>query len=176
MDMANDACQMSGVHVDVLDVGGGFPVPYLGCNPPPFSQFVDKIQAHSNGRAVWCEPGRALVAAGEALVVRVVSRKGDALFLNDGIYGGLAPAPLSGYRYASQLITNDGRTASTSKQSFQLFGPTCDSWDCLPVPYDLPVNCAEGDWIVMFGTGAYAGAIRTRFNGMGTARTLTLSS
>ncbi len=55
------------------------------------------------------------------------------------------------------------------------FDPTCDSWECLPVSYDLPEVVAEGDWIVFEATGAYAGALRTRFNGMGHAKTLICS-
>ncbi len=172
MELAAQAELLSGVGVDVVDVGGGFPAAYLGYQPPDFADFVAAIRARATGKDVWCEPGRALVAGGEALVTQVVGRKNDSLFLNDGIYGGLSPDPLTGHRYLARTIKADGAGETARTYPFRLFGPTCDSWDCLPLPYDLPEDIAEGDWIVFEGTGAYAGALRTRFNGMGSAKTL----
>ena len=34
-----------------------------------------------------CEPGRALVAHGVSIIVQVQLRKGNQLYINDGIYG-----------------------------------------------------------------------------------------
>lgn len=168
--LAKQAQSEAGIKLDVLDVGGGFPASYDECVPPPFQDFVDAIKGEADAPQLWCEPGRALVASGQSLVVRVVGRKGNGLFLNDGIYGGLAPEPVAGHRYSARLITADGRKADDTGTPFVLFGPTCDSYDRLPLPYRLPGNVQEGDWIVLDNTGAYAGALRSRFNGMGAAK------
>ena len=39
-----------------------------------------------------CEPGRALVAEAESLIVRVDARRGNELYINDGGYGTLFDA------------------------------------------------------------------------------------
>ena len=169
LQLAARAESLSGVTVDLWDVGGGFPAAYDGCTPPAFADFAACVEQAGSGKQLWCEPGRALVATGAALVAKVIGRKGDAVFLNDGIYGGLAEEPLAGYRYPTTLITADGRPQSLRERPFAVFGPTCDSHDRLSGAYAFPDNLAEGDWVLFENTGAYAGALRSRFNGMGAA-------
>ena len=84
----------AGVTIDVVDVGGGFPVAYPDQDPPPLGAFFAEIEAGFErlglpGAALWAEPGRALVAAGTSVVVQVQARRGDALYVNDGVYGSL---------------------------------------------------------------------------------------
>lgn len=168
--MARQVAQASGGPIAVLDVGGGFAVDYQGCVAPPASLYAAAL---SDGDAswfgqMWCEPGRALAAESTVLVARVIARKGNALFLNDGIYGGLNPEPLTGYRYPAWVVGTPSEL-HTSLAPFTLYGPTCDSHDRLPLPYDLPETVAEGDWIAFDRAGAYGSALRTRFNGYGAA-------
>ena len=92
----------AGVKVDVIDVGGGFPVAYPDQEPPPLGAFFAEIEAGFDrldlpGRRLWAEPGRALVAAGTSVVVQVQARRGDALYVNDGVYGSLADAGTLGF-------------------------------------------------------------------------------
>ena len=46
-----------------------------------------------------CEPGRALVAEAESLIVRVDARRGNELFINDGSYGTLFDAAHMGFNF-----------------------------------------------------------------------------
>ena len=160
----------AGVPVAVLDVGGGFPVAYDGLTPPPLAAFVDAIADAADAAGfrrdsrLWCEPGRALVAAGCSLLARVVLRRGDAVFLNDGVYGSLSDMKHLGLRYPTRLVRADG-IAGGPTQPFRLFGPSCDSFDSLPGTVTLPADLGEGDWIEFGQTGAYARALRTGFNG-----------
>ena len=165
--LAMQVARAAGVEIDILDVGGGFPASYDDCTPPPLGEFAAAITSAGPLPELWCEPGRALAACAQATVARVIGRKGDAVFLNDGIYGGLDPAPLTGYRYPVWAVAADGRDLSAAMIPFDVFGPTCDSHDRLPVPYALPADITEGDWIVFENTGAYASALATDFNGMG---------
>lgn len=171
--MAGEVRDLAGVEIDLLDVGGGFPVPYVGTEPPPFEAFVEAIVgavkeiALPESTQLLCEPGRALVAGGCSLVVRVDLRRGNSLYLNDGVYGSLSDMRFDGIDFPMRVIRPDGE-ASRELAGFHLFGPTCDSTDSLPGPYWLPADVREGDWIEIGQMGAYSTALKTGFNGFHT--------
>ena len=64
---------------------------------------------------------------------------------------------------------------STRAQAFTIFGPTCDSLDCLPGTVDLPCDIAEGDYLLIDGIGAYGQAMATGFNGYGRSHVVTIT-
>jgi len=97
-------------------------------------------------------------------VVQVQARRGDVLYINDGIYGTLSDAGALGFRYPCRLIKAAG--FSTGRPSaFSFYGPTCDSMDRMHGPFLLPDDVAEGDWIELGQLGAYGTCLRTGFNG-----------
>jgi len=166
----------AGVAIDLLDVGGGFPVAYEDAAPPAPEAFVRAIvrafarSGLPEGVRLACEPGRVLVAAGASLVVKVERRRGDRLYLNDGVYGGLADAgPSVGLRFPVRLV-RPGGAAEGARQAFAFFGPTCDSADRMEGPFLLPADVGEGDWIEIGQLGAYGACLRTAFNGFDRAR------
>ena len=113
MALAGEVIRAAGVAVDIVDVGGGFPVAYPDMEPPPLGAFIAEIEAGFEaldlpGAELWAEPGRALVAGGASVVVQVQQRRGDALYVNDGVYGSLADAGALGFRYPVRLIRPDG--------------------------------------------------------------------
>jgi ornithine decarboxylase len=159
----------SGVAVEVVDVGGGFPVAYPGSTPPALALFMDAIRAGAallpEGVRLWAEPGRALVAGGASVVVQVQARRGDALYVNDGVYGALSDAGAPGFRFPHRLVRAGGDPVAAVERDFTLFGPTCDSADVMRGPWSLPADVREGDWIEIGQLGAYGTALRTAFNG-----------
>ncbi len=173
LDLAKTVIERSRVAVDVIDVGGGFPVAYPGLTPPPLEAYVaaiaDGVAALGRpGIRLWAEPGRALVAPGVSVVVQVQLRRGDALYVNDGIYGSLSDAGAPGFKFPARLLRPDG--ASGTAKAFALFGPTCDSVDRMQGPFLLPDDVREGDYIEIGQLGAYGGALRTSFNGFDRAQ------
>jgi ornithine decarboxylase len=165
----------AGVPVEVLDVGGGFPVAYPDIDPPPLGAFFAEIEAAFEalslpGTRLWAEPGRALVAGGVSVVVQVQARRGDALYVNDGVYGSLSDAGALGFRFPARLLRPEGGTPSAVLRGFTFFGPTCDSADAMRGPFLLPEDVREGDWIELGQLGAYGGCLRTGFNGFDRAR------
>lgn len=167
--------EKSGVKIDVIDVGGGFPVAYEGMTPPPladyFAEIAQAIADHGlQDLELLAEPGRALVGRGMSLIARVELRKDHhdgthTLHINDGTYGGLQEgAKWQGIRYP---VRQAGRKAESIEDvlPFRLAGPTCDSLDMLPGPYMLPADINEGDWIEIEQHGAYGLCTRTTFNG-----------
>ena len=160
----------SGVRVDVIDVGGGFPVAYPDIDPPPLGAFMAEIDAAFDaldmpGVKLWAEPGRALAAGGGSVVVQVQLRKGNMLYVNDGVFGSLADAGALGFRFPARLIRASAENTGAPAAAFGLFGPTCDSSDVMRGPFMLPDDVAEGDWIEIGQLGAYGSCLRTSFNG-----------
>ena len=162
----------AGVVLDRLDVGGGFPSVYANSRPEPLATFIDAIKRTYETLPVgescrlMCEPGRALVSEAESLIVRVNSRRGNELFINDGAYGALFDAAHLGWIYPVQMLSEHA-DADAPLAPFSFWGPTCDSIDRMPGPFMLPSSIGEGDYIEIGNIGAYGRAIAGRFNGFG---------
>tara|TARA_R110000782_G_scaffold87255_15_gene169061 strand:- start:11334 stop:12530 length:1197 start_codon:yes stop_codon:yes gene_type:complete len=162
-----DGC---GVKIDMLDVGGGFPISYPDMEPAPLQDYFDAIQkalveCGFDALEIFCEPGRAMVAAGGAVAVRVELRRGQSLYLNDGTYGALFDAGQLGWAYPVELYRAGRLHVPSENTQFQLYGPTCDSIDKMKDRLALPDDVCEGDWIIFRHLGAYGYAMQTRFNG-----------
>jgi ornithine decarboxylase len=174
MALAGEAIARCGVPVDIVDVGGGFPVGYPDMTPPPLDDYIAAIASASAALpakvALWAEPGRALVAGGGSVVVQVQLRRDDTLYVNDGIYGSLSDAGALGFRFPARRIRlGEPGEAAASRADFALFGPTCDSVDRMRGPFRLPADMREGDWVELGQLGAYGACLRTQFNGFGRA-------
>jgi ornithine decarboxylase len=172
--LAAHVVDIARVPLSVVDVGGGFPVPYVGLNPPPLEDYIDAIKAGlrqidlPSNHEVWCEPGRALVAAGASLVVRVELRKDNFLYINDGVYGSLSDLKYAGLRFPMRVLRPAGggvEVLAEDFSDFSLFGPTCDPVDVMEGPYRLAADVREGDYIEIGQAGAYTIELRTDFNG-----------
>jgi ornithine decarboxylase len=160
------------IDVDIVDVGGGFPVAYPGKEPPAMKLFTKAISEAfarmplADGAQLWCEPGRALVAEGTSLLTQVDLVRGNALYINDGAFGTLYDAAHCKWPYPTRLIRLNGAHSPRPK-AFRLFGPTCDSADVMTGPFFLPEDIAEGDMIEIGMMGAYGVSMQTHFNGYG---------
>ncbi len=181
MRVAAEAVARSEVAVEIIDVGGGFPVSYRETSPPPLDRYIAAIGVGSEagfGSAVrlWAEPGRALVAGGGSVVVQVELRRGDALYVNDGVYGSLSDAGRPGFRFPARRIRADGEAGDPGPLcEYTLFGPTCDSADRMSGPFLLPADMREGDWVELGQLGAYGACLRTRFNGFDSTLTVDVA-
>ena len=155
---------------DIINIGGGFPSIYPDLNPEPLNNYMDEIKKSLNNLSltnlpeVICEPGRAIVAESGSTIVKVILRKKQNLYINDGTYGTLFDAGVPNFILPSKMIT-DGRVQSKKFTPFSFFGPTCDSLDYMKGPFLLPNNIKEGDYIELGQLGAYGLTFRTKFNG-----------
>ncbi len=176
-EVARDA----GVTLKRLNVGGGFAAHRTGAAPDLENIFRNICSAikeafGTEAPELVCEPGRAMVADAFTLAARVKSIRDDgSVFLNDGIYGGLAEAPILGNIDRIEVVSADGLRCETPTPR-TVFGPTCDSLDRLPGKLVLPVDLATGDWVLFHGMGAYSTATVTRFNGYGSIEIVTTNS
>jgi ornithine decarboxylase len=162
----------AGVVIDGIDVGGGFPARYSDDVQASLAEFMQAIREGfatlpvASTCKLMCEPGRALVAEAESLIVRVDARRGNDLYINDGSYGMLFDAAHLGFTFPVRLVGREPRDPN-ALAPFQFWGPTCDSIDHMKGPFMLPASIREGDYIEIGNTGAYARAIAGKFNGFG---------
>jgi ornithine decarboxylase len=164
------------VLVDIIDVGGGFPSIYPGMEPPPLEDYFGVIDRTyeslpvSYSAELWCEPGRALCAEYNSMIVRVERRRDTELYINDGAYGALFDAAHVGWRFPVRVlrdeVANDVET-EIEMEPFSFYGPTCDDMDHMEGPFELPVDMKVGDYIEIGMLGAYGAAMKTAFNGFG---------
>ena len=169
---ASALIRQAAVTVDVVDVGGGFPSLYPGRVPPDLGAYMHVIEQSFETMMVlenaelWCEPGRAMVAEAESLLVRVDAVRGDAVYLNDGGFGALYDAVHLGWEYPTRAM-NAGGLIHGEERPFTAYGPTCDSADKFAKPLMLPAGIREGDYIEFGQMGAYGRSMASRFNGYG---------
>ena len=155
---------------DYINVGGGFPTIYPDLISQPLINYFNEISESlqnlelSKMPEIICEPGRAIVAESGSTIVKVLLRKKQKLFINDGTYGTLFDAGVPNIVYPSKLITNR-KVTSKKMTAFDFYGPTCDSMDYMKGPFLLPNNTKEGDYIELGQLGAYGLTFRTEFNG-----------
>lgn len=181
IDYAASVIRDSGTHVEVLDLGGGFPTTLDPLNPPPTineygAVIADAIARNSlSALEILCEVGRGLVADAGALIVRVEGRRDDLLYLNDGTYGGMLEAGGAvGLPYPCQIIRREAQQSDAALKAFRFAGPTCDSIDMMNGPFMLPADIRAGDWIKIECLGAYGEVSRTDFNGFGATQRIVV--
>jgi ornithine decarboxylase len=151
--------------LEVLDIGGGFPVPYTDAVMPidefcaPIRAALAKLPKHVR---VIAEPGR-FIAAPAAIAVSTVMGKAKRdgrwwYYLDDGLYGS----------YSGQLFDHAKYPVAALREGGELFesvlaGPTCDSIDVIDDNIVLP-ELEVGDLVVGRMMGAYTWASATDFN------------
>ncbi len=179
LERVRAAIAEAAVLIDMVDVGGGFPSIYPGMEPPPLDDYFAIIHRHfyalpiAYNAELWCEPGRALCAEYNSIIVRVEKRRGNELFINDGSYGALFDAAHIGWRFPVRQVAEPVEGAEMA--DFAFYGPTCDDADFMEGPFNLPAGIDAGDYIEIGMLGAYGAAMRTGFNGFGTGPVETVS-
>lgn len=151
--------------LEVLDIGGGFPVDYR--EPVPAIEAFCRPIREALGELpttlrVIAEPGRFIAAPA---ITAVSSVMGKALregrwwyYLDDGLYGSYSGQLFDHTRYPVDCLDFFGERSPSV-----LTGPTCDSIDVIDDDILLPpLQC--GDLIVGRMMGAYTWASATEFN------------
>ena len=182
MGLAREALAATPFPIRLLDIGGGFPRPYPGFPVPPLDEYFAAIRNFRNeiplgdSGELMAEPGRGLSAPGMSTIAKVLLRKEDRLYLNDGMYGAFWELRFKGHvRYPARALRGS-EPLSGNLHSFRLFGPTCDSSDNMPGRVELPADIDVGDYIAFGSMGAYSLSGMTRFNGFYSDDVVTIKS
>ena len=155
-----------GFGLDVLDIGGGFPIDYRETAPgidafcAPIREALARLP---KGLRIIAEPGRFIAGPAAVAISTVMGRaKREGrwwYYLDDGVYG-----TFSGQMYDKMHFPLEPlRDPDRPREPCVISGPTCDSLDVIAEDLPMPV-LAIGERLVARQIGAYTMATATDFN------------
>ncbi len=165
-----------GHEIKILDIGGGFPVPY-DRHVKPFGLLARKINAEIDRLfpgdiQILAEPGRFLVATAATAVVKIIGkavRDGKtSYFIDDSVYHTFSGIIFDHCQYHVKAFKN-GKTEICA-----VFGQTCDGLDTISQSEELPDLEIE-DLLYSENIGAYSNASSTWFNGFPPAKVVHIN-
>ncbi len=171
-------CRKKGYNTRIVDIGGGFPVPY-DSQVPRFEQLAEVIASECarlfpKDVELIAEPGRFMVATAATLISEIIgkARRDGKIFyhINDGVYH-----TFSGIVF-DHWLPNFRAFKKGKTEVCAVVGPTCDSFDKISVSEQLPGNLEIGDFLCTVNIGAYSTASTTKFNGFEGARILHINN
>ncbi|CAH1797980.1 unnamed protein product [Owenia fusiformis] len=177
---AFDVASKLGFTFSLLDIGGGFPGKSNGRTTfeqiaEELSFVLDKHFPEKHGIRIIAEPGRYFVSSAYTLCVSVIGKRkvisqdpqggsetSFMYYVNDGVYGSFLDCLLfDDYEVFPMLVKPSSKPSNTCS----IWGPTCDSLDCIKETHRLP-ELEVGDYVMFENMGAYTMSTATTFNGM----------
>jgi len=179
------AARKRGHSVKIVDIGGGFPVPY-DSHVPQFEKLAKIIDAEltrlfPEDIEIIAEPGRFMVATAAVLVTEIVgkARRDGKIFyyINDGVYHTFSGVVYDHWIPNFHAFSSGNRKDKiTMTEVCAVVGPTCDSFDKISLSEQLPADLQIGDYLYTENIGAYSIASSTRFNGFEGAKVLHVNN
>ncbi|AEG60417.1 type III PLP-dependent enzyme [Desulforamulus ruminis] len=169
-----DDAALQGIHLKILDIGGGFPIPTGDLNMD-MASFMDQIhyglQSLFPDTEIWAEPGRYLSGTTMNLITRIIGsqiRNGRQwYYLDEGIYGTFSGILFDHWEYEMEVA----KTKKGPEIEATFAGPSCDSLDVVFKDYKTPPLEID-DLVLVANCGAYSSASATTFNGFAKAETV----
>lgn len=171
--------QELGLQLPVLDLGGGYGVPYLADDSElNIAGIAADLLAAVNNKAAFLgiappkvvvEPGRALVGPAAVTVYEVGSDKNVQidddryrryLAVDGGMSDNIRPA-LYGAEYDARVVS---RFTDGYQKPTRLVGAHCESGDILIADFACPADVRGGDLMALAVTGAYCYPMSSRYN------------
>ena len=166
-----DEARTHGHNIKILDIGGGFPVPY-DANVKPFGELARKLNAEidrlfAKDIEILAEPGRFLVATAATAVARIIGKAArdgkTCYYIDDSVYHTFSGIIFDHCQYRIKSLKGGEREMCT------VFGQTCDGMDTIAQSEELPALQID-DLVYSEQIGAYSNASSTWFNGFAPAK------
>ncbi|CAG2115976.1 unnamed protein product [Medioppia subpectinata] len=178
-----DLGRQLGFKMTFLDIGGGFPgtsvtkvrfedtaeavTKALDIHFPA----VDELGNESNVTII-AEPGRYYVASAFTLATNIIAKRSVPMedqtammyYLNDGVYGSFNCTIFDHWIVDPIPFPIDGSMDERQTHLTTLWGPTCDSMDCIKRDVVMP-EMHIGEWVLFKEMGAYTICAGSEFNG-----------
>jgi diaminopimelate decarboxylase/aspartate kinase len=154
--------------VEILDIGGGLPVPYSDDDEPfdldTWAAGLAEIKAVHPAFQLAIEPGRFMVAESGVLLThatQVVEKDGvRRVGLDAGMNALLRPALYDAWHD----IANLSRLDDARDVDFSVVGPICESSDVFAQRVKLPSTTAPADVMLIADAGAYGFSMASTYN------------
>ncbi|KDR78538.1 hypothetical protein GALMADRAFT_209014 [Galerina marginata CBS 339.88] len=181
-DMGKEA----GYEFKVLDVGGGFEDTLFEQAATVLTQAIDRHFPDRRHIRIIAEPGRFYVSKAFRLAANIIARRAPLLapsqdspdansdqpavmyYINDGVYGAFNCILFDHQVVHPYVLSMNGSfhvSDSEPKHVSSVWGPTCDSIDCVAPKTLLPSALQVGDWLGFDNMGAYTVCAASQFNG-----------
>lgn len=170
-----------GHRIEVLNLGGGWPVAYSEGEVPPLEDYAARIvpllaDRATAGLRILLEPGRSILANSGVLLTRVQHiKRGRAktfVIADGGMHSLIRPALYRAFHFAWPVRWHGPPPPRIEKPPFaglercDLVGPICETGDFLARDRDLP-PLARGDLVAIFSAGAYGMSMASNYNDHG---------
>ena len=163
-----------GIHIEALDLGGGFPCNTYVSSSEDFtldeiaSATLEAYEKLPIRPKILLEPGRGIIANAGVVVASVIAkierRGGTWLFLDAGVYN--AVFETMAYQCSTRYrITSMEHAHDSGEMIYSIAGPTGDSPDIITHEAMLPRNIQVGDKVIIHDAGAYSTVCCSEFNG-----------
>ncbi|KAJ3769009.1 ornithine decarboxylase [Lentinula raphanica] len=186
---AFDIAARAGYAFSLLDVGGGFEDDLF---ERAAEVLMEAIEEHFPDRKdrnirVIAEPGRFYVSKAFSLAANIIARRAPIsdsgaevastrssdqpsvmYYINDGVYGAFNCILFDHQVVRPYVLSMNGSFHVPSSEpvcTSSIWGPTCDSIDCVCSKAELPIGLRVGDWLGFDNMGAYTICAATQFNG-----------
>jgi diaminopimelate decarboxylase/aspartate kinase len=154
--------------VEVIDIGGGLPIPYTADDEPfdldAWGAGLAEIKTAYPGFRLAVEPGRYLVAEAGVLLTlatQVVAKQGiTRVGLDAGMHTLARPALYDAWHD----VVNLSRLDLDADTPFDIVGPICESSDVLGRRRPLPGSTTAGDVMLIADAGAYGYVMASHYN------------
>ncbi|MDD7669762.1 MAG: diaminopimelate decarboxylase [Ruminococcus sp.] len=160
-----------GIKTKILDLGGGFGVPYTDSDPEfdvksTVRSIVDEVKRCFGDvalPAIMLEPGRSIVADAGLTVYTCTSVKNAGKTSYVAVDGGMPDNPRFALYEASYKVRNVTRAAEEGTRLYTIAGRCCESGDLIQKNVSLP-ETKRGDFIAVETTGAYNYSMASNYN------------
>ena len=157
-----------------LNIGGGLGIKYTQeDNPPSIEQWVEAVsnavvksctERNLDLPRLMCEPGRSLVANSGLTIYKIGAKKvvpGIRTYLS--VDGGMSdnPRPITYQSLYTACLVD--KPLNSNFEKVTIAGKHCESGDVLLKDFLLP-SCESGDFLAVFGTGAYNYSMSSNYN------------
>lgn len=159
-----------GFHLNTLDIGGGFQDSNFSMMAKALRKSL-KLEFGSDV-CVIAEPGRFFARSAYTLACKVIARRenttegssqvSNMLYQNDGVYGNFMNVLIEKEKLAPQLIHRRSSTAERGvdrkcgDHQYSIWGPTCDSTDCVSKSAWFESEVKIGDWLEYENMGGWS--------------------
>ncbi|KAI0049432.1 ornithine decarboxylase [Auriscalpium vulgare] len=182
---AFDMGAAAGYAFRLLDVGGGFEEATFEATAAILRDALDRHFPDRADLRIIAEPGRFYVARAFTLAANIIARRapldgehaaasgadGEPVvmyYINDGVYGAFNCILFDHQQVHPYVLAMGGSfhvPGNAPQSTSSVWGPTCDSIDCVCPVVALPAALQVGDWLAFANMGAYTVCAASQFNG-----------